>query len=368
MTGQAERAYAVQAVASGAYDFYQKPVDADVLILLVERAYGLWALEEEHRRLSSADVSEDIPGFITTDPDMVATLQDVRKAADSMVSVLILGESGTGKELVASAIHELGPRKNGAFVPINCAAIPDQLLESELFGHEKGAFTGAIKTTKGKIELADRGTLFLDEIGDLGLPLQAKLLRFLEDRVIERVGGRQRISVDVRVVSATNQDLPKLIEAGRFREDLFYRLGGFTISLSPLRARKQDSVGIGSAFLQVCARENGRAPLSFTEDAMAAISQHDWPGNVRELQNRIRRAVLTATGRKISAGDLGLNETEAQAAPAHESLKDARDRAERQSVLNALNLADGNISRAARILKISRPKLYDLIRYHDITI
>jgi len=363
-TGQSDRDHAVQAVASGAYDFYQKPVDADILGLIVDRAYQLWSLEEEHRRLSGSRADRHIAGFLTANAKVEAVLDRVCDVADSNMSVLIYGESGTGKELVARGIHALGARKDQAFVAINCAAIPDQLLESELFGHEKGAFTGAVKTTAGKVEMADRGTLFLDEIGDLSLPLQAKLLRFLQERVIERVGGRRPITVDVRVISATNQSLSEGIASGDFREDLYYRLSEFAVPIPPLRERGQDAMVIANQVLRDMARELHRPVRGLSDDALAAIAAHTWPGNVRELQNRIKRALVTAKRRTITAVDLEL------AAPseklAHETLQEARARAERRSIENALAISGGNISNAARILKVSRPKLYDLLHIYDL--
>jgi two-component system NtrC family response regulator len=364
MTGQAGRAHAVQAVARGAYDFYQKPVEINVLSLIVDRAYALYDLENEHQKIMSAAADGTIQGVITVNPKMQNVLEKVGKFARSDVTALILGESGTGKELIARGIHELSSRRTHRFVVINCAAIPDQLLESELFGHEKGAFTGAVKTTKGKVELADGGTLFLDEVGDLSLHLQAKILRFLQERVIERVGGREQIQVDVRVISATNKDLSSAIVDREFREDLYYRLSEVTVEIPALRERPDDAIVIANHFLQEFAREQGRAAPTFSSDALVAISGHAWPGNVRELQNRIKSAVVTGRGNKIAAEDLDLSPP--GDTPTAEPLKEARDRAERHSIKNALLLANGNVSQAAKILKISRPKLYDLLRYHKL--
>ena len=364
MTGQADRTFAVEAVAKGAYDFYQKPVDADILGLIVERAYELWSLEEEHRKLLNTNSGQAFPGFLTTFPALQETLDRLRDVADSDIGVLIAGESGTGKELIARGLHILSERAKNPFVAINCAAIPDHLMESELFGHEKGAFTGAVKTTLGKVEQADGGTLFLDEIGDLSLALQAKLLRFLQERVIERVGGRRTIDVDVRVVSATNQVLSEAIEAGTFREDLYYRLSEFSVELPPLRMRGDDTIVIASDLLQELANEARRPVRGFSNDALAAMVAHDWPGNVRELRNRLKRAVVVAKGRKVTAGDLDLKATGEE--PKRETLQEARDRAERATIENAMALARGNISNAAKMLNISRPRLYNLLRRYDL--
>jgi two-component system NtrC family response regulator len=364
MTGQSDRAHAVKAVASGAYDFYQKPVDADILGLIIDRAYELWTLEEEHRILTAHGGDIAIPGFLTANAEMKQTLERVRDVARTDMSILILGESGTGKELVARGIHQQSARRDANFTAINCAAIPDQLLESELFGYEKGAFTGAVKTTLGKIELSKGGTLFLDEIGDLSLHLQAKLLRFLQERVLERVGGRRMIEVDVRVVSATNQDLTEAMASGEFREDLYYRLSEFSVSIPPLRERGDDAAVIANQLLREYAAELRRPAKTFSDDALSAILTYSWPGNVRELQNRIKRAVIVAKERKIIAGDLEL--AVSQVKPKYESLQEARDQADRQSVENALALSGGNVSTAAKILQISRPKLYDLLRRHNL--
>ena len=364
MTGQADRMFAVEAVAKGAYDFYQKPVDADILGLIVERAYQLWSLEEEHRRLLHANSSQAFPGFLTTHPALQETLDRLRDVADSDIAVLIAGDSGTGKELIARGLHVLSGRAKNPFIAINCAAIPDHLLERELFGHEKGAFTGALKTTVGKVEQADGGTLFLDEIGDLSLALQAKLLRFLQERVIERVGGRRTIDVDVRVVSATNQVLSESIEAGTFREDLYYRLSEFSVDLPPLRVRGDDTIVIASDLLQELASEARRPVRGFSNDALAALAAHDWPGNVRELRNRLKRAVVIAKGRKVTAADLDLKAAGEE--PRRETLQEARDRAERATIDNAMALARGNISNAAKMLNISRPRLYNLLRRYGL--
>jgi len=364
MTGQSERAHAVKAIASGAYDFYQKPVEIDTLDLIIKRAFQLFELEEEHRRSARISTDRFIPGLITTNVAMQQVLEKIRMFARSAGSTLILGESGTGKELIAQGMHQLSDRSENPFVPINCASIPENLLESELFGHEKGAFTGAVRTTAGKVELANSGTLFLDEIGDLGMALQAKLLRFLQERTIERIGGRKQIAVDVRVISATNKDLEQLIASGEFREDLYYRLSEFQIQIPPLRDRPEDTIVIANHYLKEFSNAERVAVRSFSTDALAAIACHHWPGNVRELQNRLREAVITAAGSKITSSDLGLSIPDREGPV--ETLKEARDRAERNATLTALRANDGNISKAAKSLGVSRPTLYDLLRQHNL--
>ena len=359
VTGNADRDNAVRAVGLGAYDFYQKPLDTDVLRLIVDRAFHIHALEAQNRALLESQASSPLQGIIATDPGMLKVCRMVEKVAASSVSVLVLGESGTGKELIARAVHDLSPRRKERFVAINCAAIPEQLLESELFGHEKGAFTGAIKTTPGKIELADGGTLFLDEIGDMPLPLQAKLLRFLQNRVIERVGGREEIPVDVRVVCATHQDLQGLIGEQQFREDLFYRLSEVPVTLPPLRDRPGDATILAHAFLHKYGAQQGFPRRGFTPQALSAIQAHGWPGNVRELENKVKTAVIMAEGPLVAAEDLGLSEAGGDALSLN--LKEVRARAERQALNQALAITDGNISRAAEMLGISRPTLYDLM-------
>jgi two-component system NtrC family response regulator len=363
VTGNEDRENAVRAVSLGAYDFYQKPIDAEVLGLIIDRAHHLYELEEENRRL--ARVGEDSPlrGVTTACPDMIKLCRTIEKVAPVDVCVLLAGESGTGKELLANALHELGPRGRKRFVAINCAAIPETLLESELFGHEKGAFTGAIKQTRGKVELADGGTLLLDEIGDVPLGLQVKLLRFLQERSIERIGGRKEIPVDVRIVCATNQDLDELIKAGRFREDLYYRISEMVITIPPLRDRENDPALLARSFLHRLNKELGRSVRGFTGDALAALANHSWPGNVRELENRVKRAVIMAEGNRITAQDLELDAPDEEAPSP--SLKEVRERAEREALQRALAQVDGNVSRAAKLLGVSRPTLYDLMRHHN---
>jgi two-component system, NtrC family, response regulator len=359
LTGQDERANAVRAIAMGAYDFFEKPFDAETLGLTISRAFRLAELEDEHRRLLQNRGGENVAGLLTRDPGMTKLCRQIEKIAPTQASVALIGESGTGKELLALALHEGSPRRDGRFVAINCAAIPDALLESELFGHERGAFTGAVKSTPGKVELADGGTLFLDEIGDLPMPLQAKLLRFLQERVVERVGGRTEIPVDVRVVCATHRNLRDRIAEGTFREDLFYRLTEIVLTIPPLRDRGGDAALLAHAFVQRFGKANGRERMVLREDALDAIAAHRWPGNVRELENAIKRAVIMAQERTITAEDLGL-------APAEEApmlnLRHLRDEVERRAVLNAMARCDGNIVRASELLGISRPTLYDLLR------
>src|SRR5688572_28895420 len=343
----------------GATDFFSKPIDTDVMRLMVERAFHVAGLERELQRLRDAQSGAPLEGIIATDAGMQKVLRMIEKVAPTNASVLVLGESGTGKELVARALHARSERSTERFVAINCAAIPDQLLESELFGHEKGAFTGAVKQTIGKVESAEGGTLFLDEIGDMPLPLQAKMLRFLQDRVIERVGGRQSIPVDVRVVCATNQDLTGLITTQQFRQDLYYRISEVTIQLPPLRARAGDAVVLANAILKRASVGNARAPRGFTEEALVAIQRHDWPGNVRELENKVRSAIIMASGPLISADDLGFGDNTGQFKMLN--LKTVRGVAERQAVQQAISIVNGNLSAAAELLGITRPTLYDLI-------
>jgi two-component system NtrC family response regulator len=364
VTGNADRDNAVRAVGLGAYDFYQKPLDKEVLRLIVGRALEIHSLEAQNRALRESQAGSPLAGIIATDERMLKVCRRVEKVAPTSASVLVLGESGTGKELIARAVHDLSTRAKGRFVAINCAAIPEQLLESELFGHEKGAFTGAVKTTPGKIELADGGTLFLDEIGDMPLPLQAKLLRFLQERVIERVGGRTEIPVDVRILCATHQDLKALIAQQRFREDLYYRISEVPIELPPLRDRTGTAAVLAHAFLRRYGAENGVPKRGFTPEALAAIEAHSWPGNVRELENKVKTAVIMAEGPLVTAEDLGLASISADGLLF--SLKEVRSRAERAAIYQAMAVADGNISKAADLLGVSRPTLYDLMERYGL--
>lgn len=366
VTGNEDRANAVKAVARGAYDFYQKPFDAAILNIIVNRAFHLHGLEQENKKLARQQGHSPLEGVVANSPAMLKVCKTVEKIAPTDVTTLLLGESGTGKELFSRALHELGPRAERRFVAINCAAIPENLLESELFGYEKGAFTGAAKQTIGKIEYANSGTLFLDEIGDLPLPLQAKLLRFLQERVVERVGGRQEIPVDVRVVCATHRDLSTLIQEGTFREDLYYRISEITIRIPPLRERSGDVVLIARTLLNKYLQlPTGNKKLrGFSQEALTALERYSWPGNVRELENRIKRAAIMAENPLITAADLELDQLEQASIPLN--LRQVRDEAEYQAVLRAINLNSGNISKAAEVLGISRPTLYDLMNKHNI--
>ena len=364
-TGNGARANALRAIRSGAYDFYEKPIDIDVLRAIVDRALCIHQLEAENRKLAEAPGPSPIARIITDAEPMLKICRTVERLAGANVPVLLLGESGTGKEALARALHDLGPRAKQPFIAINCGAIPENLLESELFGHERGAFTGAVKQTIGKIESADRGTLFLDEIGDLPHPLQVKLLRFLQDQVVERIGGRKPIQVDVRIVSATNQTLEAQITEGRFREDLFYRLNSVSVRIPPLRDRPGDPVLLARFFLHRFNREFGRNLRGLTTEATAAILGHAWPGNVRELENRMKRAVVMSEGTLVDTADLEL------AAPADDAalnldLRTARNRAEREVVQLALARANGTLTQAARLLGISRPTLYALLETHGL--
>jgi len=363
-SGNETRAHAVAAIAAGAFDVYAKPVDVDVLGLILARALHVRGLEAEGR-IGDTRGDAALPGIVTADPGMLRVCRAVAKVAPTGVSVLLLGESGTGKDVLARALHGGSPRAARPFVAINCAAIPEALLESELFGHEKGAFTGAVRQSVGKIETAHRGTLFLDEIGDLPLALQAKLLRFLQDRVIERIGGRQPIPVDVRIVSATNRDTAALIAEGRFREDLYYRLNEVRIDVPSLRDRPGDVVRLLEHFIAAHNRAHGRSIRGLAPDAIDAVLAHAWPGNVREVENRVKRAVIMAETRLLSAADLDLAPPDrglpGKPAPDFD-LRSARDRAERAVIERALLREQGNMSRAARLLGISRPTLYETMK------
>jgi two-component system NtrC family response regulator len=366
VTGQDDHKYAIEAIGKGAYDFYHKPINSAELAMIIDRAYYVYELEEENRRLQQGSNATPLSGVVTASPEMTKVCRFIEKVAPNDVTVLLLGESGTGKELLAKAVHELSNRSGKPFAAINCAAIPETLLESELFGHEKGAFTGAVKQTKGKIELADGGTLFLDEIGDVPLPLQVKLLRFLQERVIERIGGRQEISVDVRIVCATNQNLEELMATGQFREDLFYRLSEIVVDIPPLRDRAGDPEVLAHAFLAKFNAEQGRNVRGFSAAALTALAEHRWPGNVRELENRVKRSVIMSDGKRITPVDLDLAEPED--IPEVLNLAQAREEAERREIPRALSRVEGNITRAAKLLGVSRPTLYDLLRHHNIKV
>ncbi len=363
LTGQNDQANALRAVALGAYDFLAKPFEPEVLTLTVDRAYRMAELQSENRRLQALHQPDALSGLISRDAEMLRISRTIERVASSDATVLLLGDSGTGKEVLAQGLHASSKRA-GRFVAINCAAIPENLLESELFGYEKGAFTGAGKTTPGKIETAHNGTLMLDEIGDLPHSLQAKLLRFLQQRTIERLGGRNEIPVDVRVVCATHQDLKNLISEGRFREDLYYRLAEIVVNIPPLRARAGDAVLLSHAFLRRFAQDQRRSNLSFTDEALRAIEQHAWPGNVRELLNAIKRASIMAETDRLTCDDLGLRQptTETEGGGSDLDLRAIREAAERQAIVAALARSNSNIVKASELLGVSRPTLYDLMR------
>ena len=364
ITGQNDRANAVKAIGLGAYDFYTKPFEPELLALVIDRAFRVAELQKENELLQRVNMQLPLGGLLTRDPSMLRICKTVERLAPSDVTVLLLGDSGTGKELLARGLHDLSNRKDKRFVALNCAAIPENLLESELFGYERGAFTGAAKQTKGKIEYADGGTLFLDEIGDLPGALQAKLLRFLQERIVERIGGREEIPVDVRIVCATHQNLKELIKAGRFREDLYYRLSEITVDIPPLRDRKGDASLLARAFVQRFAQSQNRKSLLLSDDALVAIDSYHWPGNVREIENCMKRAVIMADGQFISTDDLSLDLEGAE--PRIFNLRQVRDDAERGAVMQVLAKVDGNIARAAEMLGVSRPTLYDLMRRFGI--
>ncbi len=362
-SGHGARESALRAIADGAWDFYAKPIDIDALGLIVARAFHVHALEAENRRLAaSTDARAGLGGIITASPEMLKVTRLIERVAPADVSVMLLGASGTGKELLARGLHDASARRGGTFVAINCAAIPEALLESELFGHEKGAFTGAVRTVEGKIEAARGGTLFLDEIGDVPLPLQVKLLRFLQERVIERVGGRKAIPVDTRVVCATHRDVDEMVREGSFREDLYYRLAEIVVRIPSLAERAGDAALLARHFVTAYAKRMNPAVTGLSADARAAIDGWSWPGNVRELENRVKRAVIMADGRHVTAADLDLAPAEAQAI----NLRHAREQADRGAIARALARADGNVSATARLLGVSRPTLYDLMKSYDL--
>jgi two-component system NtrC family response regulator len=369
-SGHGARESAMRAIAEGAYDFYQKPVDIDELGLIVRRAFHLHAIETDNARLATqaGPASTVLGSIVTAAPEMLKVARTIERVAAADVSVMLLGASGTGKELLARGVHEASGRKNGPFVAINCGAIPETLLEAELFGHEKGAFTGAVKTTEGKIELAQGGTLFLDEVGDIPLPLQVKLLRFLQERVIERIGGRRPIPVDTRIVCATHRDLEAMIAQGLFREDLYYRLAEIVVAIPPLAQRPGDAVLLARHFVMRFAASLNPAVKGIAPDALTAIDRWPWPGNVRELENRMKRAVIMAEGKLVTAADLDLHGAGEDDGPGNViNLKAVRDAADRTAIRRALARTEGNISSAARLLGISRPTLYDLLKQHGLS-
>lgn len=358
LTGQNDHVNALKAIRLGAYDFFAKPFEAEMLAVTIDRAYRHYELQEENRRLQTALQATPLSGILTQDPEMIRICRTAEKVAPSMATIVLLGDSGTGKELVARALHDLSPRAKERFVAINCAAIPESLLESELFGYEKGAFTGAARQTPGKVETANKGTLFLDEIGDLPLPLQSKLLRFLQERVIERVGGREEIPVDVRVVCATHQNLTEMIRQGTFRQDLYFRLAEIVLEIPPLKARPGDASLLAHAFVRRFGDEHRRGTMTLLQDALDAIEAYPWPGNVRELENCMKRAVIMADGTVIKGADLNLKGTSRDVIL---NLRQVRDEAERQAVTRVLGRVNGNLSKAAEMLGISRPTLYELL-------
>lgn len=359
VTGREEKENAVKAVGMGASDFYQKPLDADILTFVVNRAFRLAELERENQELSRSGNGTKIKGIVAASSQMLAVCRTLEKIAPTDVTTLITGETGTGKELLARALHDLSPRSSKPFAAINCAAIPENLLESELFGFEKGSFTGATQSKKGKIESANGGTLFLDEIGDMPMALQAKLLRFLQERVIDRVGSVNAIPVDVRVVCATHRDVRHLIDSGDFREDLYYRISEITLDVPAVREREGDALVIAQSLLKSLGKNMDRANLSFSEDAINAIHNYAWPGNVREMINKVKRAIIMANSKRVTAEDLGLDE--GQPSPDQQlNLRQVRENAERAAILQALQSCSFNMAQASRVLGITRPTLYNL--------
>ena len=366
VTGHNDRTNAMRAIAMGAYDFYEKPIDPDLLGITIGRGARLYRIEQENRRLQSGQGESALQGLIASSPEMLKVCRTVEKLAPTDVSTLILGESGTGKEVLVKALHSLSERSDKRLVAINCAAIPEALLESELFGYEKGAFTGAAKTTPGKIEVANGGILFLDEVGDLPMALQAKLLRFLQERVIERIGGRSEIPVDVRVICATHRDLAELIQAGEFREDLYYRINEATIKVPPLRDRQGDNLLLARVLLERFASQLKRPIKGFTPQAIEAIEAYGWPGNVRELENRVKRAVIMADGTQITLEDLELPSQEGDVAQEPFNLREVREKAESRAILRAMARTDGNVSKTSELLGVTRPTLYNLMKKYGI--
>ena len=361
VTGRDGREHALRAIGLGAHDFCEKPVDIKVLCLIIERAERIRRLEIENRQLADTRIAGAFDGLIAASDGMLNVCRTIQKVAPTDATVLLLGESGTGKERLARALHALSARAAKPMIAINCAAIPESLLESELFGFEQGAFTGAVKQRVGKIEQANGGTLFLDEIGDMPLALQAKLLRFLQERVIERIGGRDPIPVDVRIVVATHRDLEEAIQRGSFRQDLHYRVSEIAVRIPPLRARESDAILIANHLLKKCCKRYGKPALYLTDEALRAIESHSWPGNVRELENRINSAAIMAEGRFISAAELSLSQAQPSTEPEFLRLREVRQSAERQAVRRALAATGGNLSKAAALLGITRPTLYDIL-------
>lgn len=362
VTGNDERTNAIEAIAQGAYDFYQKPIDVDVLNLIIARAFHLHTLEQDFRNLQQQQTFAS--GIIATSPQMLSVMRMIERIAPTQATTLLLGESGTGKELLAKAIHEQSSRAKKPFIAVNCAAIPESLLESELFGYEKGAFTGAVAQTKGKIEYAEGGTFFLDEIGDLPFALQAKLLRFIQERVIERLGGRKEIPVDVRIICATHRNLQSLIEQNLFRADLYYRLSEISIEIPPLREREGDIMAIGNALLKRYCEQNNCKEKRFAPDTAQAIENYNWPGNIRELENKLKRAVILSDNHLITLEDLEMTEQSENSMPLN--LKAVREAAEISAIKRALQYSDYNISETSRLLGVARPTLYSLLEKHNL--
>lgn len=363
MTGNADYENAVRAVAMGAYDFYQKPVNAETLDLILQRAFHIYELEERHR-FEEENRQAPLQDVIAGDPSMLKVCRMIEKLAPTSVTCTLTGESGTGKEVLTKALHRLSPRNKKRMIAINCAAVPENLMEAELFGYEKGAFTGAAKRTPGKVELAHEGTLFLDEIGDMPLALQAKLLRFLQERVIERVGGREEIPIDVRVICATNKNLLEMTKEGTFREDLYYRICEMEIHIPPLRERHGDKLLLARHFLKMYNKQNGTNISGFSPEAVDAIDSYDWPGNIREMENRIKRAIVMCDDKLVTSDDLGLNNNESTFL----NLRQVRHQAEKAAIIRALGMTESNISATAKLLGVTRPTLYDLMKKYNITV
>lgn len=361
VSGNDDRNNAIEAIALGAYDFYQKPIDVDVLNLIIARAFHLHALEHDFRKLQQQTFSS---GIIATSSQMLSVMRMIERIAPTQATTLLLGESGTGKEVLARALHEKSPRAKKPFIAVNCAAIPENLLESELFGYEKGAFTGAIVQTKGKIEYAEGGTFFLDEIGDLPFALQAKLLRFIQERVIERIGGRKEVPVDVRIICATHRNLKELIAENLFRGDLYFRLSEITIDIPPLREREGDIMAIGNTLLKRYCKENNCKEKRFSPEAAQTIENYAWPGNIREMENKLRRAVIMSDNTLISLEDLEMSTQSENSMPLN--LKAVREAAEVAAIKRALHYSDYNVTETSRLLGIARPTLYSLVDKHNL--
>ncbi|WP_150047810.1 MULTISPECIES: PEP-CTERM-box response regulator transcription factor [Methylomonas] len=362
VTGNDDRTHAIEAIALGAYDFYQKPVEPDELNLIISRAFHLAELEKDYKNLQQQQFSSS--GVIATSPQMLSVMRMIERVAPTQATVLLHGESGTGKEVLAKAIHNYSNRAGQPFVAVNCAAIPESLLESELFGYEKGAFTGAVAQTKGKIEYAQGGTFFLDEIGDLPFSLQAKLLRFIQERVLERLGGRKEIPVDVRIICATHRNLQELIDQQAFRSDLYYRVSEITVEIPPLRQREGDILAIGNALLQRYCKQYNCKEKRFSHEAAKALESYGWPGNIREMENKLKRAVIMSDSNVVSLEDLEIQAQTDNSMPLN--LKTVRETAEAIAIKRALHYSDNNIAEASRLLGITRPTLYSLLGKHGI--